>query len=101
MDLYALDAQSQPQLAGTFTNFFEFSLNMTIEEFVLYLNIPGFKVSQTNLTNNNCKIMPRNYDSLFTELLDMVVEDVDAYVMGGLDLTQKIPVLGELGKILR
>jgi len=84
------------ELAAQFELYLFFNANFSMNDFMVYLQIPAFTISGTNLTINNCKLYQRNYNDVLNDMLDMVTTMVNDRFANGIDLAAKYQIIGFL-----
>jgi len=94
--LFATNDKVVNELAAQFELYLFFNANFSMNDFMVYLQIPAFTISGTNLTINNCKLYQRNYNDVLNDMLDMVTTMVNDRFANGIDLAAKYQIIGFL-----
>lgn len=94
LDVYASTPTMDKTLAAEFESFFTMNVNASMYNFIVNMNIPAAIIHSTNITVNNCNLESKDYDIIFTSLVEKAVSGINAKFNGGLDIKKLYPTVG-------
>jgi hypothetical protein len=93
---YASNATTNYSLAAEFQMNFAVVLNITMIDFIINLHINDVSIHNTKVTKDNVGVYARNYDVLFTSLLNMEFSQINSKYQNGFDLRTLDPNAGNI-----
>jgi hypothetical protein len=91
LTFFASNATTNNSLAAEFQMNFAVAANVSWNDFIIHLHVAEVSIHNTKITKDNVGLYARNYDQLFTGLLNMVFSQLNTKYQNGFDLRSLDP----------